>query len=106
MAVAGLKLLETPTSHSGAVQSYWIVVAFGLGALAVAASHAWRRLFGFFGGLVATLLGLYGLALIILGSEDVGGLRVSLPWGLSAIALAAWTIYLVLGTVLERGDVA
>jgi hypothetical protein len=27
-----------------------------------------------------------------LGSEDVGGLRVALPFGLGAIALGAWTL--------------
>jgi hypothetical protein len=106
LAVGAAKLIETSFSEFGTEKSYWILVVFAVLAFSVAASHASQRLFRLTGTVTGLLLGLYGLALILLGTEDVGGLRVSLPWGLSAIALAGWTIFRVILTLPERSDAA
>jgi len=83
--------------------SYGIVIAFGALSLAVSITHLIRgRLFCLVGGSAGALLGLYGAALILLGHEDVGGLRVALPTGLASIALATWTIIRSLQRAGER----
>jgi len=80
-------------SLASARNSYRVVFAFGILALATSATHSVRgRAFCFVGGVTGAVLGLYGLALILLGHEDVGGLKVALPFGAAAIALALWTL--------------
>jgi hypothetical protein len=88
--------------------SYGIVISFGALSLALSITHLIRgRLFCLVGGSAGALLGLYGAALILLGHEDVGGLRVALPTGLASIALATWTIIRALQRAREgRVDVA
>jgi hypothetical protein len=76
---------------------FWPVTINGVLSLATAITHALRsRLFRIVGGITGTLLGLYGLVLIFFGTEDVGGLQVSLLFGLSAVALASWTLWLAI----------
>src|SRR5712691_6723222 len=41
------------------------------------------------GGIVA---GLYAVVLVVLGTEDVGGLAVSLPSGLALVAFSVWNL--------------
>jgi hypothetical protein len=78
---------------NSARNSYGVVIAFGALALATSVTHAMRgRSFCFVGGFAGGVLALYGVALILLGHEDVGGLHVALPFGLASIVLGVWTM--------------
>lgn len=61
-----------------------LCLLIGLAVLAWWKVGRWLALLG--GGLV----GLYGVALILLGTEDVGGLAVSLPIGGALMAFGVW----------------
>ena len=77
----------------GARKSYLVVAVVGVLSLATGVTRLVPgRLFCFIGGATGVVVGLYGVALILLGSEDVGGLGVALPAGLSAIVLSAWAL--------------
>jgi hypothetical protein len=73
--------------------SVGVCVAFGvfstLAALSIMMSWRVGRWLGVVGG-VALIL--YAVALILLGSEDVGGLAVSLPWGSALLAFGLWNV--------------
>ena len=73
--------------------SFGVCVTFGVFSTVTALSImiGWRvgRWFGLVGG-VALIL--YAVALILLGSEDVGGLAVSLPWGSALLAFGLWNV--------------
>jgi len=73
--------------------SFWVCVAFGLFSTVTALSIAmgWRVgiWLSVMGGIV---LSLYAIALVLLGSEDVGGLAVSLPWGSALLAFGLWNV--------------
>ena len=73
--------------------SFWVCVAFGLFSTVVALSitMGWKagRWFGVVGGVVLIL---YAVALVLLGTEDVGGLGVSLPWGSVLLAFGLWNV--------------
>ena len=84
-------------------KSYLVVVVFGVLSLATAVTRLVPgRLFCVVGGATGVLAGLYGAALILLGSEDVGGLGVALPAGLSAIAFSAWALASVWRRLRDR----
>jgi hypothetical protein len=73
--------------------SFGVCVAFGVFSAVTALSImvGWRvgRWFGLVGGVA---LSLYAVALVLLGSEDVGGLAVSLPWGSALLAFGLWNV--------------
>jgi hypothetical protein len=79
----------------GADRSSAIVVGFGLLSVlsGVAYARAWRvsktvtRVAG-------SILILYSVALILLGTEDVGGPWVSVPFGLAGIVFGIWSLFL------------
>ena len=87
---AGLSWAAFRWPESG---SFWICVLFSLFSFLTSLSIGlrWRvgRWLGFLGGIVLIL---YALALILLGTEDVGGLGVSLPWGSVLLAFGAWNL--------------
>ncbi len=51
---------------------------------------AWWKVGRWLAVVAGGLAGLYGVALILLGTEDVGGFAVSLPIGGSLIAFSVW----------------
>src|SRR5450755_4589552 len=79
----------------GAGNTWPILVGFGL--LSGLTGASWLFNWSFRTRIIlsrvsGTLLVLYCLSLILLGTEDVGGFRVSLPFGLPGIAIGLWSI--------------
>ena len=74
--------------------SFWITAGSALFSLvaAVAIASGWRagKWLGIAGGIVLIL---YALALVLLGTEDVGGLGLSLPWGIALAAFGVWNLF-------------
>jgi len=72
-----------------------LAVPAGLGALclaiAVSIARCWRAARWLSGG-AGVIVILYALALVLLGTEDVGGLLVSLPAGLVLAAFGVWNV--------------
>jgi hypothetical protein len=103
MSQGGLGAVGTSTQHPSARSSYQLLTAFGFVALGASATHAMRgRAFLIVGSVAGGVLTLYGLALILLGHEDVGGLRAALPFGAGAVALGLWTVAEVRNRARER----
>jgi len=53
-----------------------------------------RRLLRWLAVVLGMLVCLYGLLLFLLGTEDVGGLRVSIPGCLACLALGGYLMWL------------
>ncbi len=72
-----------------------IAAAFGALAVftAVAYAKAWR-ISAVVSRVAGSILILYCLALILLGTEDVGGPWISIPFGLAGIAFGIWSLLL------------
>ena len=72
-----------------------LVVPSGLGglclAIAVSIARSWRAARWLSGG-AGVIVILYALALVLLGTEDVGGLLVSVPAGLVLAACGIWNV--------------
>ena len=83
--------------------SFWVTAGFAVFSLLAAVSIAlgWRigRWFGVGGGIVLIL---YAFALVLLGTEDVGGLGVSLPCGFALLAFGIWNV----GELVREPEVA
>ena len=88
-----LELHATSSLFPGARKSLFMSLCFGvIASVAAIADAVHKPTFRFVGLFAGGILSLYGLALIVLGSEDVGGLGVSLPFGCAAIALGGWAV--------------
>jgi hypothetical protein len=74
-------------------RSAWLSLSFAQFSLvtALAMARRWRlsNWLSAFGGVVLIL---YAFLLILMGTCDVGGLGVSLPWGIVLVAFGAWNL--------------
>jgi len=86
---------ETVAGSRSPVAVKQLVVPAGLGALclaiAVSIARSWRAARWLSAG-AGVIVILYALALVLLGTEDVGGLLVSVPAGLVLAAFGAWNV--------------
>jgi hypothetical protein len=68
---------------------------FGAAALWASLSYTFRwKGYRAVNVLVAVILALFVTALLLMGSEDIGGLRVSVPAFLVGMSLGVWSVVL------------
>jgi hypothetical protein len=95
------------TTPGGARDSFAIVGGFGVVGIAAGLTDALRlKAFLVVGGLAGAVLVLYCAALILLGTEDVGGPLVAWPLGACGIGLGLWTLFRAFGIRSRLGKVA
>jgi hypothetical protein len=80
LVAAGLTLRETARGHSWETQQFEFCIS-GFCVLIGLLVLAWWQLGKWLAVVGGVVGGLYGCALILLGTEDVGGFAVSLPIG-------------------------